>query len=79
MAFFRRKRKHGNGYHSPPPPSDEIKRAVEDASITADIQLEKAESRQDEVERRTERLNNIRSANELGPRFWQAVGAHRSA
>lgn len=76
MALFRRKTR--DHYHGPPEPSEEIKRAVTDASETAEIQLERAESQEAEVTERTERLNRIRRENALGARFWHAAGMHRS-
>ncbi len=78
MDFFRRKKRKREHYHGPPEPSEEIRRAVSDAATTAELQLERAESRDEEVSARTERLNKIRRENALGARFWQAAGTPRS-
>ncbi len=80
MGFIKRilRRKKRDAYHAPPPPSEEIREAVADVAVTAEIQLEKAESRETVVKQSSAHLHKIRTENALGPRFWQAAGTHRS-
>lgn len=73
MVFSRRKTRH----RLPPPPSPELVEKVREVETTAELQLETAESREEEIDRRTDRVRAIRRENALGPRFWQAVGEHR--
>ncbi len=71
MGFFSHKRRQ---YRPPPPPPEDLVETVREVEITAERQLQQAEEREPEIDRRHRKLEAIRRDNALGPRFWRAVG-----
>ena len=71
VSFRRRKRR---AYRPPPPPPAELAEVVREVEITAETQLQQAQAREPEIERRTRKIERIKRDNALGPRFWRAVG-----
>lgn len=47
---------------------------VREVEQTAELQLAEAEAREPDIDARARRVARIRKDNELGPRFWRAVG-----
>lgn len=75
MGFFTGKGKRR--YVPPPPPPPELIETVREVEVTAEVQLDRAQARDEDVNGRHERSKRIQRENALGPRFWQALGEHR--